>query len=77
MNIGIFGAGSFGEKHINIINKIKEFKIVGFYEPNREKCLSIEKKYGIKAFKSELDLIKNCDAIDIVSSTETHYKLII
>ena len=76
MNIGIFGAGSFGEKHINIINQIKEFKIVGFYDPNREKCLSIEKKYGIKAFRSELDLIKNCDAIDIVSSTETHYKLI-
>jgi len=76
MNIGILGAGSFGEKHINVINQIKEFKIIGFYDPNLEKCLSIEKKYGIKAFQCELDLIKNCDAIDIVSSTETHYKLI-
>ena len=76
MNIGILGAGSFGEKHINVINQIKEFKIIGFYDPNPKKCLSIEKKYGIKSFQSELDLIKNCDAIDIVSSTETHYKLI-
>ena len=76
MNIGIFGVGSFGEKHINVIKNIEEFNIIGFYDPNPLRCAKISKNHNIKAFSSELDLINNCDAIDIVSSTETHYKLI-
>ena len=76
MNIGIFGVGSFGEKHINVIKNIRKINIVGFYDPDPLRCIMIEKKHNIKAFSSELELINHCDAIDIVSSTETHYKLI-
>lgn len=76
MNIGIFGVGSFGEKHINVIKNIRKINIVGFYDPDPLRCIMIEKKYNIKAFASELELINHCDAIDIVSSTEAHYNLI-
>tara|TARA_B100000902_G_C27157562_1_gene836990 strand:- start:108 stop:1082 length:975 start_codon:yes stop_codon:yes gene_type:complete len=76
MNIGIFGVGSFGEKHINVIKNMKEINIIGFYDPNPFRCTTIEKSYNIKSFSSELELLHHCDAIDIVSSTETHYKLI-
>ena len=76
MNIGIFGVGSFGEKHINVIKNIRKINIVGFYDPDPLRSIMIEKKHNIKAFASELELINHCDAIDIVSSTETHYNLI-
>lgn len=76
MNIGILGAGSFGEKHINVIQHINDFNIIGFFDPNKERAKSIEKKYQIKSFRSEKELIDQCEAIDIVSSTETHYKLL-
>ena len=76
MNIGIFGVGSFGEKHINVIKNISKINIVGFYDPDPLRSIMIEKKHNIKAFASELELINHCDAIDIVSSTEAHYNLI-
>ncbi|MAQ70514.1 MAG: hypothetical protein CMD23_05425 [Flavobacteriales bacterium] len=76
MNIGIFGAGSFGEKHIDVLLNIKEFNIIGFFDPNQKRCKEISKKYNIKAYSDTHELISECDAIDIVSSTDTHYELI-
>jgi|TARA_B100000530_G_C15884739_1_gene458920 predicted dehydrogenase len=76
MNIGIFGVGSFGEKHINVLLGIEEFNIVGFFDPNQKRCIEIAEKFNIKSYSSTDELIKECEAIDIVSSTDTHYKLI-
>lgn len=76
MNIGIFGVGSFGEKHINVLLDIEGFNIIGFFDPNQKRSIEIEKKYKIKSYSDAHELIKACDAIDIVSNTDTHYELI-
>ena len=76
MNIGIFGAGSFGEKHIRVIQTIEEFKIIGFYDPNKQQAEIIHKTLGIPYYSNPDSLIKKCDIIDIVSSTNTHAQLI-
>ena len=76
MNIGIFGVGSFGQKHIHVLKSIKSFNIVGFFDPNIELSQTIENKFKIKSYKNENELIKKCDALDIVSETSTHYNLI-
>ena len=76
MNIGIFGVGSFGEKHINVLLDIQGFNIIGFFDPNQKRSIEIEKKYKIKSYSDSHELIQACDAIDIVSSTDTHCALI-
>ena len=76
INIGIFGAGSFGEKHIKVLQTIKDFNIIGFYDPNKKRTQEIIKKFQIKGYESTNALIKECDAIDIVSETSTHYAII-
>ncbi len=76
MNIGIFGVGSFGEKHINVLKMINSFNIVGFFDPDKKRQKYIQNKYHLKAYQDPIELIKDSVAIDIVSSTETHYKLI-
>ena len=50
MNIGIFGVGSFGEKHINVLLDIQGFNIIGFFDPNQKRSIEIEKKYKIKSY---------------------------
>ena len=35
MNIGILGVGSFGEKHIQVLKNIKEFNLIGFFDPKQ------------------------------------------
>ncbi|MAQ32112.1 MAG: hypothetical protein CMD26_05245 [Flavobacteriales bacterium] len=76
MNIGIFGVGSFGQKHIHVLKSIKSFNIVGFFDPNIELSQTIENEFKIKSYKNKEELIKECDALDIVSETSTHYNLI-
>ena len=76
MNLGILGVGSFGKKHINVLKNIQGIKIIGFYDPDKKKSIEVEKKFKIKSFSSDVDLIKNCDAIDIVTNTRTHHHLI-
>ena len=76
MNIGILGAGSFGEKHINVLKNINIFNIQGFYDPNTDISKEIEKKFQIKYYDNPDQLIKECNAIDIVSETASHYALI-
>lgn len=76
MNIGIFGVGSFGEKHINVLQTMNTFNIIGFFEPNKKRKDYIKNQYGIKSYENAIVLIKDCDAMDIVSSTESHFELI-
>ena len=76
MNIGILGAGGFGETHIKILKNIDIFHIQGFYDPDESRAKEIENKFQIKSYKNLDHLIQQCDAIDIVSATSSHYKMI-
>tara|TARA_B100000945_G_scaffold212859_2_gene171469 strand:- start:1141 stop:2055 length:915 start_codon:yes stop_codon:yes gene_type:complete len=76
INIGIFGAGSFGETHIKVLQTINNFNIIGFYEPNKKRTQEIIEKFQIKGYENAKSLIKECDAIDIVSETSTHHTII-
>ena len=76
MKIGIFGVGSFGEKHISVLKSIENFNIIGFFDPDKKRADEIQNTFNIKLFNDPLTLIKNCEAIDIVSDTDTHYELI-
>tara|TARA_B100001250_G_scaffold394538_1_gene398506 strand:- start:748 stop:1668 length:921 start_codon:yes stop_codon:yes gene_type:complete len=76
VNIGIFGVGSFGEKHINVLKMINSFQIIGFFDPDKKRQQYIQSKYHIKAYQDPIQLIRDSVVIDIVSNTETHYEII-
>ncbi len=76
VKIGLFGAGHLGKIHLRCLQQTKGlFEIVGFYEPNPEQARIASETFGLKAFKQAEELMKRCDAIDIVSPTTTHYEL--
>ena len=48
LKIGIIGTGYFGEIHIRVLQKLKnKFKIIGFFDINKEKSKKISKIYNI------------------------------
>jgi predicted dehydrogenase len=73
MKIGVLGAGHLGKIHIKLIKEIKEFELVGFYDPDKKIAATVEKEFGIPAFESMDELINQVGALDIVTPTITHY----
>lgn len=64
-----------GKFHLNNWMEIPDVRIVGFYDPNDSIAEQVAKTYSIKRFENVVNLIDECDAVDIVSPTITHYDL--
>lgn len=75
MKIGVFGAGHLGKIHIKLLKEIEEFDLVGFYDSDKETSDLVTKTYNIKAFKSAEALLEAVEAVDIVTTTVTHFEL--
>lgn len=75
LKIGVFGAGHLGRIHIQQWKEVKGAQLIGFYEPDAEKGTTAEKDFGIKAYNSIEQLIEETDALDIVSTTITHFEI--
>ncbi|NQY66430.1 MAG: Gfo/Idh/MocA family oxidoreductase [Flavobacteriales bacterium] len=72
-NIGVLGAGHLGQIHLKLLKEIKEYNVIGFYDPDEEKSKAAAKKFKLKAFDSVDELIAASDIIDIVTPTLSHY----
>lgn len=75
LKIGLAGTGHLGKIHLKCILENPDLELNGFYDLSPETRQKIASEYGIKAFESYDELISNCDAIDIVSSTSSHFEL--
>lgn len=75
LKIGLAGTGHLGKIHLKCILENPDLELKGFYDLSPETRQKIASEYGIKAFESYDELLSNCDAIDIVSSTSSHFEL--
>ncbi len=75
LKIGVFGAGHLGKIHIQQWKEIPDVEISGFYDPNDTQAETVIQTYGLKRFTDIESLILASDALDIVSTTTTHYKI--
>ena len=75
LKIGVFGAGHLGKIHINLLNSSKKFKLIGFYDPDKNSINKLNEKNNFKYYDSPLKLIKEVDVIDIVSPTSSHLEM--
>lgn len=80
VKVGVIGTGALGKEHARIyaeLSKTGEIEFVGVYEINKALAEKIAEKYGVRAFASIDEIIKNCDAISVVTPTITHYEIAI
>lgn len=75
LKIGVFGTGHLGKFHLNNWKEIDDVEIVGFYDPDDTIAKEVEKKYAIKRYKSDVELMQKIDAADIVAPTTFHFDL--
>jgi predicted dehydrogenase len=72
--IGVLGAGHLGKIHIKCIKQSDRFELVGFFDPSESTANDVEKNLQIKRFGSPEELINECDIIDIVTPTISHFE---
>lgn len=75
IRIGLFGVGHLGKIHLKLLQQIPGYEVVGFYDPNDKHAQQAETQFQVKRYNTAEDLIKSCDAFDIVSTTSTHFDL--
>ena len=75
IRVGLLGVGHLGKIHLKLLKEIPQFKIVGFYDSDKEKSKQVSVENNIPAFDSADELISQCDAVDIVTPTVSHHQL--
>lgn len=75
LKVGVFGVGHLGKFHLNNWKEIDNAEIVGFYDPDDQNASLVTKEYNLKRFRSIDELLRACDAADIVAPTTAHYEL--
>jgi predicted dehydrogenase len=75
LKIGVFGTGHLGKYHLNNWKEISGVDLVGFFDPNNDTAKAVESQYQIRRFMNEDELLDACDAIDVVSPTDTHFSV--
>lgn len=75
IRIGVVGAGHLGRYHIECINRITGFKLVGFFDADPARAKEISDKYTVSAYESFNSLLEEVDALCIVTPTPSHYEL--
>lgn len=71
---GVIGAGHLGKIHINILKKVDFTELIGFYDTNPQTREEVASIYGVKAYENLEELIENCDIVDVVTPTLSHYE---
>ena len=75
LKIGVIGAGHLGKIHIRLLREIPTAELVGFHDHHPGIAEQVSGEYGIKYYSSAEELIADCDAIDIVTPTISHFEL--
>lgn len=73
VKIGVIGAGHLGKIHIRVILEISEFELVGFFDPDTKRSDEISREFGVTSYPDAESLIRDCEALDIVTPTTFHF----
>ncbi|MBL7892629.1 MAG: Gfo/Idh/MocA family oxidoreductase [Bacteroidia bacterium] len=74
VKIGVLGAGHLGKIHLSIIKQIPQLELVGFYDADPLTAKKIATELNVQSYTKIDELIEDCDAIDIVTPTITHFE---
>jgi len=75
LKVGVFGAGHLGKIHMQQWKEIPNVELVGFFDPDDANAASAIEQYGVTRYDTADALIQACQALDIVSTTSTHYDI--
>jgi len=74
INIGVVGVGHLGIHHVKHYATISNVNLLGIYDYDIKRSNYVAKKYQTVVFQNLENLIKDADALSIVTPTPNHFK---
>ena len=75
VSVGIVGVGHLGKHHVKHLAAMDNVECVGFYDIDEARATVISDKYNVKSYDSLEALLSDCDAVTIVTPTDTHFNV--
>ncbi|MFC1724038.1 Gfo/Idh/MocA family protein [candidate division KSB1 bacterium] len=75
VNIGLIGLGHLGRFHLENLMQIENCEVTGIYDIDKKKSKKFAKEFSVKPYDNMEDLLKDSDAVSIVTPTNTHYEI--
>lgn len=73
--IGVVGAGHLGKHHIKHLSNHSGVEFVGVFDINTESLKNICSEFSVKPLQSIEEIISFCEAVHIVTPTNTHFDI--
>jgi predicted dehydrogenase len=74
LKIGVIGVGHLGRAHVKILSQIESCELIGCHDIVTEKAEAAATEFCTKSFVDVSELIENCDAISLVTTTSEHHR---
>lgn len=75
LKLGLAGVGYLGNIHLKCALATPAWDVAGFYEPNDARAAEIAAATGVRRYPSYTALLRDVDAVDIITPTPSHYAL--
>jgi len=75
LKVGVIGVGHLGKIHLKILLGMKQVKVIGFYDINKNTAAEIASEFGVTDFPTVESLIDSVDIVDIVAPTTSHFDI--
>ena len=75
IKIGVVGVGQLGNFHLKQLKGIPKISISGLYDIDSNRADEMSKLYDVKTYSSADELLKESDAVSIVTPTSNHYSV--
>tara|TARA_B100001564_G_C20664251_1_gene682983 strand:- start:906 stop:1898 length:993 start_codon:yes stop_codon:yes gene_type:complete len=73
ISIGVIGVGHLGQHHVKHYSNMNNINLLGVYDTDPVRGKKIATTYDTKYFEEAYELMQKCDAISVVTPTESHY----
>ena len=74
LKAGVLGAGHLGKIHIKLWKEVEDVELIGFFDPDADKSEHAAQEYGVTSFPDMESLVAECDIVDIVTPTLSHFE---
>lgn len=71
--IGVVGVGHLGSLHAKMLSETATATLVGVYDSDRARARQVASEIGTKAFDALDELLKNVQAVNVVTTTKGHF----